>query len=60
MNNDVYNIEAREQEPCGGVAKFVTRVKQIQKASSSDSYPPKKKHHKKNRNTVGPLIIESL
>jgi len=28
--NDVYNIEPREQEPVGGVAKFVTRVREIQ------------------------------
>lgn len=25
--NDVYNIEARNQEPCGGAARFVTKVK---------------------------------
>jgi hypothetical protein len=25
--NDVYNIEARAQEPCGGAARFVTKVK---------------------------------
>jgi hypothetical protein len=24
--NDVYNIDAREQEPCGGAARFVTKV----------------------------------
>ena len=24
--NDVYNIEARTQEPCGGAARFVTKV----------------------------------
>jgi len=24
--NDVYNIEARAKEPCGGVSRFVTKV----------------------------------
>ena len=26
--NDVYNIESREQEPVGGAARFVTKVKE--------------------------------
>lgn len=29
--NDVYNVEARDTEPVGGAAKFVSKVKQLAK-----------------------------
>ena len=34
--NDVYNIEAREQEPVGGAAKFVTKIRQLQQVRDSE------------------------
>jgi len=33
--NDVYNIEARAQEPCGGAARFVTKALELAKEHSA-------------------------
>lgn len=32
--NDVYNVEPREKEPVGGVARFVTRVRELKKEAT--------------------------
>eukprot|EP00929_Paragymnodinium_shiwhaense_P036825 TRINITY_DN19699_c0_g1_i1.p1 TRINITY_DN19699_c0_g1~~TRINITY_DN19699_c0_g1_i1.p1 ORF type:complete len:1477 (+),score=286.27 TRINITY_DN19699_c0_g1_i1:96-4526(+) len=37
--NDVYNVEARDKEPCGGVARFVTKVKELKAAAVARGEP---------------------
>eukprot|EP00927_Polykrikos_kofoidii_P072520 TRINITY_DN68624_c0_g1_i1.p1 TRINITY_DN68624_c0_g1~~TRINITY_DN68624_c0_g1_i1.p1 ORF type:complete len:1791 (+),score=282.65 TRINITY_DN68624_c0_g1_i1:195-5567(+) len=37
--NDVYNVEPRAKEPVGGIARFVTRMRQLQAESVSRGEP---------------------
>eukprot|EP00429_Kryptoperidinium_foliaceum_P067148 CAMPEP_0176053898 /NCGR_PEP_ID=MMETSP0120_2-20121206/26813_1 /TAXON_ID=160619 /ORGANISM="Kryptoperidinium foliaceum, Strain CCMP 1326" /LENGTH=1339 /DNA_ID=CAMNT_0017387359 /DNA_START=54 /DNA_END=4073 /DNA_ORIENTATION=- len=37
--NDVYNVEPREKEPVGGLSRFVTRMRELQKESVERGEP---------------------
>mmetsp|Transcript_82483 Transcript_82483/g.229958 ORF Transcript_82483/g.229958 Transcript_82483/m.229958 type:complete len:1740 (-) Transcript_82483:51-5270(-) len=38
--NDVYNVEPRKKEPVGGIARFVTRMKELKQEAFARGEPP--------------------